>query len=480
MDQESVVANARKEEFRKGLVLVTGMLTAPLYMVFWICDILYAPAFMFQFLAMRMASVACMLLLRFLVPRANRFSHFEAIGLIFTTLTALPISVMTVLTNGPSSHYYAGLNLVALGTMSFFPWRRRTIALVPVVIFTPYYLLNAIFFSQSFSSIGLPSFFITSTIIISVCIREFHDKLHAREVTAKCNLETELRDRERIIEQKSKEATAFQLLSTQFSPQVVHSIQTGSLDLGTGVARKRICAIFVDIENSTDRVARLDKDDLDVVVSMFMDDSIRTFLKHDITVDNFLGDCVLGFSNSPIPYDDYVERVLNAALELRDKVEGRKREYMKYWMAHFRLKIGIASGCANVGFYGKKEYFRRYTAIGTVMNKASRLCQYADGGQILVAGDTMRNVEKSGYKVHDLGFLKLKGFENDLVQVLRLDGSMEHEHGASEEPECPLGHGILFIDSDPSGILVFRCRTCGYVLSGDFSSLGPTSMTKAS
>jgi len=49
-----------------------------------------------------------------------------------------------------------------------------------------------------------------------------------------------------------------------------------------------------------------------------------------------------------------------------------------------RLGVGIATGyatCGQIGFEGRFEY----TAIGTVVNLAARLCGQAQGGEVLAA-----------------------------------------------------------------------------------------------
>lgn len=448
------------QQFRVALRLICGAVTIPIYLFFWLCDIFYAGAFKWQFLAMRVAVAIVVGFLFFKAKSAKTLRDLQWIGLAFTLIVSFPISIMTMQLGGGTSQYYAGLNLVAIGCVIYLPWRKRQLGSVLAIIYAPYLLLNGFAYPDKLIDLILPLAFMAGTSVLTIIFAIQQQTLKISERAARSSLNTEVSNRDKIISQKTTEASALQLMSRQFSPQVVHSIQKGELDLGKKASRRKICAIFVDIENSTDRVVRLDQDELDEVIGMFMDDTIRTFLKYDITVDNFLGDCVLGFSNCPFTQENYVERVILSAIEIQDRVKTRSQLYRRFWREDFRLKIGIATGHANVGFYGREEYFRRYTAIGPVMNKASRLCNHANGSEILITEEATRFINANRYSFANLGFVRLKGLEQDLIEIMRLEESPSSGMSSQFTPECEHGHGILFLDTDEKGRYVFKCRAC--------------------
>lgn len=112
------------------------------------------------------------------------------------------------------------------------------------------------------------------------------------------------------------------------------------------------------------------------------------------------------FFNDPIPCPDPDVMAVKMAIEMREcmnelSAEWRKRDYS------LSFGVGIAQGYATLGKIGFEGRFD-YAAIGTVANLASRLCDGAQPGQVLIsqrvygAGEDCVNVEP-------MGELNLKG-----------------------------------------------------------------------
>ena len=69
--------------------------------------------------------------------------------------------------------------------------------------------------------------------------------------------------------------------------------------------------------------------------------------------------------------------------------------------------IGMAQGYATLGRIGFEDRFD-YTAIGAVVNLASRLCNEASDGQILTSGRLAASVEDIA-EIEELGERPLRG-----------------------------------------------------------------------
>jgi Adenylate and Guanylate cyclase catalytic domain len=83
------------------------------------------------------------------------------------------------------------------------------------------------------------------------------------------------------------------------------------------------------------------------------------------------------------------------------------------WGHDIGLGIGIAHGFATLGTIGFEGRFD-YAAIGTVSNVASRLCDEAKPGQILISPRVLTKVENA-VKVEPVGEFELKGIRRPLA-----------------------------------------------------------------
>jgi len=97
--------------------------------------------------------------------------------------------------------------------------------------------------------------------------------------------------------------------------------------------------------------------------------------------------------NDPVPVENPALQAVLMALEMRNAIEA----LMQKWrlLGHdIGFGIGIAHGFATLGTIGF-EGRRDYAAIGTVSNVASRLCDEAKPGQILISPRVLLAVDKA-------------------------------------------------------------------------------------
>ena len=437
------------------------VLFAAFYLCFSVVDYLYAPDRIIEFLFLRTLYCVVPLTIFFIIDKVKNFRQSEYLAALHAMVAAGVITYMIYVTSGIESPYYAGLNLVAIAALCFFAFSRLFFWITAALIFLPYFLCAWLLDDISRNKTGfvMNSFFIAGTVMSSALIHHFKDFYRSKNVQAKLKLYQEIEQRNEIIEQRASEAISLSSLHAQFSPQIVESIKKGKINIDTGGQRVQICSIFIDIVNSTEKVTRLDKDKVDKVLSRFLDDSILILLKYDITIDKFLGDGLLGFCNAPLRRADYVSRVLNAALEIREKLESDREFFERNWKSKLEIRCGIAKGYANVGFYGSKKYFKSYTAIGAVVNLASRLCAAADPDQIIIDFDVFEDIQDE-FETGFLGKKTLKGFEGEIIHIYEVLSRRDRKSLSTDVSECPKCGSLLILDTNAEGHFTFTCRNC--------------------
>lgn len=454
------------EEIRSTLKVISNTMSIPLFLVFWIADILIFPEMKWQFLYLRLLIIPICFSTIYLAKKINSYAQAQALAAAFSITTATIINVMIFLIKDAATPYYAGLNLVASVALSFIPLNRKYLAMTAFGIYGPYIgtIIYNMQFTKDSNALILNAFFISGAIVTCTLMRFFNSKLRLSDLDSQRKLADELHSREIIIKRKTLEATKLHQLSMQFSPQVVKAIKDGQISIEEGVRRAKICAIFIDIVKSTDKVTKLHEKEIEISLARFLDSCLTIFLKYDLTIDKFHGDGILAFSNMPISREDYIERTCQAALEAVEAIKKDKEFYLKHWKSELEVRVGISVGLANVGFYGNQKYFKTFTAIGTPLPYASRLTSVAEPGQILIDNEMAIHLEKFGFVIRNAGYKTLKGFEDNKNSVFELVSSPNFVLSGNNAKTCPEHiNSVLYLDTNHNGHFVFKCRECDYV-----------------
>lgn len=124
------------------------------------------------------------------------------------------------------------------------------------------------------------------------------------------------------------------------------------------------------------------------------------------TVKDHAGDGVMTLVGAPVPFDDHRQRAETMAREIREKTI-KLLEF--HTQGQLGLGIGIASGQVTTGAVGGARRLE-YVAVGSAVNMASRLCDKAANGEILM--------DVQGEQVADVAF-ELKGYSGE-TSALRL------------------------------------------------------------
>jgi adenylate cyclase len=130
------------------------------------------------------------------------------------------------------------------------------------------------------------------------------------------------------------------------------------------------------------------------------------------TFDRYACGRVMVVLNDPIPVDSPALQAVLMAIDMRAALGTLIEKWRK--LGHdIGFGIGIAHGFATLGTIGFEGRFD-YAAIGTVSNVASRLCDEAKPGQILISPRVLMAVEDA-ISVEPVGEFKLKGISRPLT-----------------------------------------------------------------
>ena len=171
--------------------------------------------------------------------------------------------------------------------------------------------------------------------------------------------------------------------------------------------RREVTIVFCDLRGFTAFAEIVEPEEVMTVLREYHAALGAEIFAFGGTLERFVGDGLLVILNDPVPQPDHSERGLRMALAMRSAVDGleaawRSRGY------DLGFGIGIACGYTTLGSIGFEDRLD-YSAIGTVPNLASRLCDEAKAGQILISQRTLSNVGERA-ETRLIGELPLKGF----------------------------------------------------------------------
>ena len=176
--------------------------------------------------------------------------------------------------------------------------------------------------------------------------------------------------------------------------------------------RREITVVFCDLRGFTAFSEIAEPEEVMGVLREYHAAMGALIFRFEGTLERFAGDGLMVFFNDPLPCPDPAERSVRMAAAMRERVgelavAWRKRGHQ------LGFGVGIALGYATLGKIGFEGRFD-YGAVGTVTNLAARLCDEAQGGQILISQRVHAAVE--GLVVADrIGEIALKGFHRPVV-----------------------------------------------------------------
>jgi len=138
-------------------------------------------------------------------------------------------------------------------------------------------------------------------------------------------------------------------------------------------------------------------------------------------VDKFVGDEIMTLYGAPLPMERHGARAVEAALHMMEDLYSWNEERKKEGLPIFEIGIGIHTGLVYTGNMGAENRLN-YTAIGSNVNLASRVCSVAGPMQILITEKTYSDPGvRERFLFRTLDPVPLKGIEMP-VQLYEVTG----------------------------------------------------------
>lgn len=190
-----------------------------------------------------------------------------------------------------------------------------------------------------------------------------------------------------------RQTQVLERLLANFSPNLRHVL----LDLARqgrlrpGGIKSEVCILFADLSGFTAKASTMDTTDTLEMLNEYMPALAGAVFQRNGVIDKYIGDAVLAVFGSPQSDLHQHENAVRAATamlaalrEINQRRTGRKEPTCD-------LRIGIHCGEVIHGFIGATDRLE-FTVIGDAVNRASRFCQHASPGEILISREMYERV----------------------------------------------------------------------------------------
>lgn len=145
--------------------------------------------------------------------------------------------------------------------------------------------------------------------------------------------------------------------------------------------RRFVSVVFADLVGFTTLSEHLDPERVKGIVDRAFERLVQDIHDFGGRVDKIVGDAIVALFGAPVAHEDDAERAVRAALRMHETLA----EYAVEADVEIRMRIGVNSGEVLVGALRAGG---DYTAMGDVVNTASRLETSANPGEVLVGPAT--------------------------------------------------------------------------------------------
>ncbi len=186
-----------------------------------------------------------------------------------------------------------------------------------------------------------------------------------------------------------------------------------------GLRKQKATILFSDIRGFTTLSEKMSVEDLcDLLNMQYFAPLDSIIFDHNGTLDKHVGDSIMGVFGAPVPFEDDATRAVICAARMMDETR-RINGNLPQSSRKITIGIGISTGEVMSGIFGSSRK-KEYTVMGSTVNVAARLEALAEGGQILVCGDTYGEA-KDHIRAQNMGPIILKGVERR-VDVYKIQG----------------------------------------------------------
>ncbi|MFC1743725.1 adenylate/guanylate cyclase domain-containing protein [Candidatus Riflebacteria bacterium] len=203
------------------------------------------------------------------------------------------------------------------------------------------------------------------------------------------------------------------------SPQVIEQMMKDPEMLQLGGRLIPCTLFFSDVRGFTKMSESMEPPDIVSILNEYFTEMCEILYSHEGTLDKFVGDEMMAIFGAPIAHEDDNLRAVFCAIYMQQAMKTLQDKWESENKPRMAIGIGIHRGNVTVGNIGS-ERSMDYTAIGDVVNTASRIMSVAARDQILISREVYEDV-RDFVEVTELEPVSVKG-KSEPIEVFQVSG----------------------------------------------------------
>ena len=198
------------------------------------------------------------------------------------------------------------------------------------------------------------------------------------------------------------------VLKRYLPPDLVDQIVSGEVSIEQEPDVINATILFSDLVDFTKLTEKIRAKKLSRILNEYLELMNEIIFEHGGTIDKFIGDAIMVIFGAPKAMDAK-QQAINAAqcaLAMQDGVKELNARWSAEKIPEISMRIGIHQGSVVVGTFGSKRR-SDYTAIGSVVNVASRIEGLCEAGKVYLSGEVCDCLPEA--MVEEIGAFDLKG-----------------------------------------------------------------------
>jgi adenylate cyclase len=196
------------------------------------------------------------------------------------------------------------------------------------------------------------------------------------------------------------------------APQVAELVEKAGDENLLASQRAEVVVAFCDLRGFTAFSVRSEPDEIMQVLGDYYEALGSVITRYEATLTSYTGDGLMVLINAPVPCAEPAVHAVEMAIDMQKLVQNLISDWCSRGYV-IGFGVGLAMGPATVGRIGYADRIE-YTAVGKVVNLASRICSSAEDGQILI-DQSLAKAVRDKLPLVSLGKRRFKGFDEQLA-----------------------------------------------------------------